>query len=354
MALREVQELTKRYRVVVAVPEGPLREDFARVAPVRRGSATMPLVRMSRGQAFKRVTRNLIEVARWIDLLKRGHASLLVVNSTVVVAPVVAARLCGVPVLVHARDILDTPSARRLMALHKRMASTIVAISSDIERSLGTPSSARIVRIPYGIEPASDLAPGDVPDRASGTGLRLAVVGTVEKRKGQDVALEAVGRLQAAGVPAELVLFGREQEPEFAAQLRARAEQLGLADRLNLMGSVTNVGAELATVDVVLGPSRAEPLGLALMEAMVLGKPVVASRVGGIPEFIEDGITGVLVTPGSAEELADAVARLVADPDSSKRMGAAARRFITQHFTLDRTMRSYADEVAALVDAVAP
>jgi glycosyltransferase involved in cell wall biosynthesis len=347
MALEETQALAQEFPVIAAVPQGPLRPDFARVCDVIDGPAIMPLVSGAPRTMSRRIVRNLADTLRWLVLLRDKHVDLVVTNSIAVVAPVIAGRILGIPVVVHARDVTHSRLAQRIVTLHKRFASTVIAISADVERSLGKGSHARVVCVPYGVDVSSYR---DVAEMIPHDRFTVAVVGTVERRKGQDVALEAVGILHAREVDIDLVLVGRKQEPEFAAALSARADELGIADNVRFKGSVSDVDSELSAVDVVVGPSRAEPLGLALMEAMALGRPVVASRVGGIPEFIIDGTTGLLVSAGSAQELADAIHELVIDPPKARELGSAARAHVMTHFTVERTLAGYRREVNALLN----
>jgi colanic acid/amylovoran biosynthesis glycosyltransferase len=111
------------------------------------------------------------------------------------------------------------------------------------------------------------------------------------------------------------------------------------------------VAAELAAADVLAAPSvptrggKREGIPVVLMEAMAAGLPVVASRLSGIPELVTDGISGLLVTPGDAAALADALARLAGDPDLRGRLGAAGRETVMREFDVDRNAAALADRI---------
>jgi glycosyltransferase involved in cell wall biosynthesis len=139
--------------------------------------------------------------------------------------------------------------------------------------------------------------------------------------------------------------------PERAA-LEALARDLGVGDRLALPGAVgqDEIGSWFASADIFCLPSLAEGLPVVLMEAMASGLPVVAPRLMGIPELVEDGVSGTLVTPGRVDELADALAGQLADPDRRRRMGAAGRERVLAEFEVSECAR----QVAELMRTVAP
>jgi glycosyltransferase involved in cell wall biosynthesis len=153
--------------------------------------------------------------------------------------------------------------------------------------------------------------------------------GHVIAEKGFDVAIEAVARL-----PADTVLLVAGSGPALAG-LEARAVRLALGKRVRFLGRQADVAPLMQAADVLACPSLwAEAAGLVNMEAQACGIPVVASRVGGIPEIIEDGRTGILHEPGDAEALAAALERLRADPELRARIGAAARSRACDHFSM--------------------
>ena len=144
--------------------------------------------------------------------------------------------------------------------------------------------------------------------------------------------------------------------------LRERIDAAGLADGVTLDGRLTRseIIDALATADLLVAPSvvaangKREGIPVVLMEAMSCGLPVVASRLSGIPELVEDGVNGFLVPPGDPEALADAIERLHADPGLRARLGAAARRRIEADFDLATNARIVLDRIAATAIGRAP
>jgi glycosyltransferase involved in cell wall biosynthesis len=116
-----------------------------------------------------------------------------------------------------------------------------------------------------------------------------------------------------------------------------------LGDAGELLGERDDVAEQLARADVFVLSSRSEGLPMAILEAMAAGLPVVATAVGGIPELVADGETGLLVPPGDADALAEALRRLVADPELRRRLGDAARTRVEERFSLAATRRAHVE-----------
>lgn len=153
----------------------------------------------------------------------------------------------------------------------------------------------------------------------------VAFAGRLEHRKGVDVLVEAMRSVWQRRPEVELVLIGGEDPPGAAAALRERAGAHGA--RVHALGARPRAEmlAGLAAADVVALPSRWENFSIVALEAMALGKPIVASSVGGFPEFLADGSSASLVRPEDPQALADAIERLLADPAAAQRLGDAAQ-----------------------------
>jgi len=150
----------------------------------------------------------------------------------------------------------------------------------------------------------------------------LAIVASLHERKGHAVLLDALALLANDGVRPLVLAAGTGPEGQGLRDLAAR---LGLASRIRWLGRVPDVRPVLAAADVVVMPSLAEGLGVAAIEAMAAGRPVVASAVGGLPELIRDGEQGSLVAPRDPEALAAALLRCVRDPALRERLGGAGQ-----------------------------
>ena len=181
------------------------------------------------------------------------------------------------------------------------------------------------------------------PDGASrASSPTILAVGRLDPRKGHGLLVEALGRLVAEGTDVRVVVVGEGPE---RGTLERLARDLGVSDRLVLPGAVgqDDIGSWFASADVFRMPSLAEGLPVVLMEAMASGLPVVAPRLMGIPELVEDGVSGTLVTPGRADELAAALTRQLADPKGRRRMGVAGRERVVAEFQIGECSRQVAE-----------
>ncbi|MGW3071300.1 glycosyltransferase [Kitasatospora sp. NPDC001132] len=239
-------------------------------------------------------------------------------------------------------------------------AAAVIATCRDEVRELllmGLPPD-RIRVAPCGVDPDRF---GPARHRPPAGPPRLLTVGRLVPRKGTDTAVAALTRLPgvhllvAGGPPADRL----PADPE-ARRLRALAVELGVADRLTLLGAVPRerMPRLLRDSDVVVCPARYEPFGIVPLEAMACGVPVVASAVGGHLDTVADRRTGRLVPPGSAEELAAAVAGLLAAPAVRAAYGAAGRRRVLANYTwravADRSEAVYLDVLATARPTVHP
>jgi glycosyltransferase involved in cell wall biosynthesis len=201
----------------------------------------------------------------------------------------------------------------------------------EVERLVGL-RRGRIETIHNGVH---DRDP--VPHHGVAGALQLGWIGRLDAAKGVDVLLEAVAKVPAA----HLLLVGEGDEER---ALRNQVERLGITDRVDFRPWSDDARAALTAVDVFVLPSRLESFPLTVLEAMIVGLPVIATDVGSVAEAVADGVTGRLIPPDDAELLAAALESLVDDPGRRKRMGAAGREIARQRFDV----RTMADRYEAL------
>jgi glycosyltransferase involved in cell wall biosynthesis len=222
----------------------------------------------------------------------------------------------------------------------------------DAHVAVGEASARRTEEV-AGLPPGSVRSiPNLVPDLGPvrpvpHDGVVLGAVGRLDPQKGFDVLLEALVALP--GVRLVLVGEGRSR-----SDLQARARVLGVAGRVTFAGWSEDVRSHLAGFDVVVLPSRSEGFPLTIVEAMLAGLPVVATRVGSVAEAVRDGETGLLVGKDDPRALAAALRRLVDDRGLRHRMGACAREVAARHFTVQRMARAYEDLYAELLARARP
>ncbi|OGS41905.1 MAG: hypothetical protein A3K67_03355 [Euryarchaeota archaeon RBG_16_62_10] len=186
----------------------------------------------------------------------------------------------------------------------------------------------------------SDFA--DLPPKRS-TRPTILFVGGLEPRKGLEFLIHALEPVASAVPEVRLVAIGKSgfRGTDEWGWFLTLAARLGVRERLEFHESVPQetLLQLYSDCDVLVMPSRTEGWGLALMEAMACGKPIVASRTGGIPELVRDGVDGLLVPPGDVKGIADAVTRLLSDPGLGKAMGARGMERVKE-FTWDGTART--------------
>lgn len=260
----------------------------------------------------------------------------------------------GAPALVYQAHGFDAAAEIRGGPRLGRRCARVVAVSEGVARLLREAGVARdrISVIHNAVDAEAVVrrarAPAaPLPPRRAGEVVLVhpAVLGP---RKQQHVAIEALAALPPGAV---LWLCGSTApggDPGYEAGLHALAARLGVAARVHFLGWRADLPAVLAAADVALLPSRAESFGLVLAEAMALGLPCAGAAVGGIPEVVEDGVTGVLAPPEPAA-FAAALAPLVASAELRRRMGEAGRRRVLARFGVDRQAAAVAELLAGLL-----
>ena len=177
-------------------------------------------------------------------------------------------------------------------------------------------------------------------------GPLIGIAGRLQRWKGMHVLVEALPEVLSRYPDAHCVVVGGEHapEPDYPAFLQGRIDALGLNEQVTLAGLQSNVPEWMQAMDVIVHASDHEPFGIVVIEAMALGKPVVAGNAAGPTEVITDGVHGLLTPYGDAPALAAAILRYLDDPESARQTGAAARQRAQEFST-----RLYAENcVAAL------
>ncbi|MGR8919554.1 MAG: glycosyltransferase family 4 protein, partial [Gammaproteobacteria bacterium] len=155
--------------------------------------------------------------------------------------------------------------------------------------------------------------------------------------------------LAAERLPESLVVLMAGEDGGIGAALAARAAQAGVDDRIRWLGAVADIGGCLAAADIAVSASHEEGFSNAVLEYLAAGLAIVATRAGGTAEAVVDGESGLLVTPGNAAELADALVRLAGDAGLRARLGSAARERAQTRFTEERCVARYRALYAGLL-----
>ncbi|MFZ1058678.1 MAG: glycosyltransferase family 4 protein [Candidatus Rokuibacteriota bacterium] len=265
-----------------------------------------------------------------------------------------AAHLAGVPVVIHTYHghvlhgyygPLKTRLLRCMERVLARMTDRIIAVSEQVKRDLvayGVANPEKITVMPLGFE----LKPLLESARYRG-GLRrelglsngaplVGIVGRVFPIKNHRLFLDAAARVAAEEKAARFVIVG---DGVLRQKMEEHASALGIADRVIFTGWRRDLPRIYADLDVLVVSSDNEGTPVSAIEAMASGCPVVATRVGGLPDLIEEGETGYLVPPGDALALAGAIQRLLRDREAACRMGQTAQARVGARFTAERLLK---------------
>lgn len=273
---------------------------------------------LSEGRSVMQSSLSVARLARSFDLVQ-SHS--LMAHLEVALAGTVARR----PVVLDLHDLVEEGLGRRVLRLAARLATVSLANSSATAQTVGGESSkVRVVHpgvdtdrfFPAAADPAIRAQLSACPEAPL-----VGILGRIDPNKGVQTLVEAMARPEANLSRAHLVVVGREHvgSADFAAELRRRGDEL-LGDRVRFIGPRDDVPDVLRALDIMVNASRHEPFGRTVLEAQACGVAVVATDAGGIPEFVENLRTGLLVPPLDAPALGAALERLIGDETLRRRL----------------------------------
>ena len=248
-----------------------------------------------------------------------------------------AGRLAGVPIVISSLRVTEAGSLPHFVdRMTAGMVDRYTAVSEAVRHEAITRTRIapeKIVTIYNGID-CPDLSAAAGVTRDTGI-FTVALFGRFHRQKGHDVLLHAMKLLAGQTPLVRAFLFG--EGPDEAA-LKKTVADLGIADRVRFMGVVDNPLDAMAGMDAIVLPSLWEGMPNAVLEAMAAGKPVVASRIAGMDELVQDGSTGLLYEPGNAAEFAAALLSLARDRQCAQAMGEAGRCLAKERFSIAATV----------------
>lgn len=336
-------------RLVIFLEHGPMVAEFERLG------AEVAVIEAGR---LREPHRYAAAIARIAVIARRWRADVLVgwmVKSQLYAGP--AALLAGVPVVWYQLGAPSQPGwlDRVATALPARGILAVSESGARAQAQIRPPRALRVVRpgIELGrFDPSRLPSPREVRARLGlpAEGPLIGIVGRLQHWKGIHVLIDAMPRIQAANPRAHCVVVGgaHDLEPGYPALIEQRIAALGLAGSVTLTGLQQNVAEWMQAMDVVVHASDREPFGIVILEAMALGKPLVAGAAGGPAEIVREGIDGLLAPFGDADALARAVLRYLDDQGFAGKVGAAAR-IRAAEFGVDRFADAFANALAELV-----
>jgi len=335
---------------VVLFADGPFRQALENAGVRVRVLASTWASRGVRRQnpSFSAANIASVVLLAWRTARAAREADLIYANSPKALLVARLARLVRRrPVLWFLHDLLDEThfsrrSIRLLVSTANRTAARILANSKATAAAfVSARGRSDLARVVYDGFDAATFT--DTPVDFGWEGLQVAgVFGRITPWKGHDVVLRALALIPSFAA----VFVGEEEDAAYVKGLRLLARELGVAERVRFLGFRNDVPQLMRAVDCIAHVSvDPEPFGRVVVEGMLAGRPVIATRAGGVPEIIEDGVSGILITPGSPEELAGALRRILSDPVATTRMAASGQARALALFSEARMLREIEQHV---------
>ena len=268
--------------------------------------------------------------------------------------------LARLPVIYHCHGLEGPEDVDSTYGAAIRACRAVIAVSQDVKRKLvmaGIPGD--LIHVVYNgvnvgeLEAASSRGSDDRADIATVPSPKCLVACNLQKGKGVHVAIEAVKVLRERGHLVHLLIAGdvpRGGDIQYRDRLHEMVQVSGLQNQVHFLGWRNDLPAVMGMCDVLLVPSVVESFGMVAAEAMALGKPVIASRIGGLPEVVQDGQVGYLFEPGDANELADRILQLISNTSLYERFSREARRWVDTQFAVQRQAREIAWIVGKVIN----
>lgn len=335
-ALHLMRRLRVEHDVALLAPPGPMLDDFLRLDIEYRPFPRLEKKVLSAVRQFRRALQHLMDTFQ---------PHVVHVHAAAELAPLVRTVNSKVPVVLttHGFAVANPSANYRLAALLCRLSRVerVIGVSRFEAQMMSRGGLQRAhLRVVHNGIPDLEDPPIDWRERL-GWPKEAPIVGAVgrlEQVKGFHLLIDALAQLPDRvgsewSLPPRLVIVGDGSE---RAALERRAADLGLADRIHFAGYRADAHRAPGGFDLMVIPSLQEALSLVCLEAMAAACPVIASNVGGLPELVVDGSTGLLVPPGDAAAIATALRRLLSNVSLACQMGEAGRRRFLDNFHVDR------------------
>lgn len=352
VALSIIAAIDRSYgEPLVACNPGPVADTYRR-AGCAVAEMELPLLTFTGGPtstvrllahfaAASRALRHLADTARPLAIHAHGLASALYAGS--------AAHRFGIPLVWHVHEMYERRARMvpfvRLAASRARVVVCVSRAAHERLVALGVDGARCRVVLNAPAAPWS-ATPRPGPHPFTGFSPPLLAIGALTPLKGHAVLIAALPEVLRAHRSAGVAIVGAPllpQDTNYRAELERTARALGIESRVRLMGFREDTADLLAQAALVVHPSLGEEsFGLVPLEAMAAGRAVVATRVGGLPEVVVDGVTGLLVAPGDPAALSCAIRALLDDPVTRERMGHEGARIAQERFGAERMLAEMA------------
>jgi starch synthase len=343
------------HRVTLLGPDGPFASEWRAAGLEFEAWADRPLQgtdpggqrqRASAAVVARSMTKavgelsSLVRVARQHDVL---HSNSLWAHPEVALA----GRLARRPTLLDLHDVVAPGLGKTILEGAIATADMTVPVSEAVAATI-RPSLRRRLRVIHRGVDLERFAPGDGPEQLRAelqvpeTALLVGIVGRLDAEKGVDKVIEAVDRVGRTKDVFLAVVGTASDDGSYQREVQALGDRL-LGARVRFLGKRDDVPEIMSQLDVLVNASDAEPLGGVILEGQASGVPVVAYATGGSPELIDHGVDGVLVSPSTADALADALDELYDDRAYRERLGKAARDRVESRSSWAACCRKFED-----------
>lgn len=309
------------------------------VAEMRALDVPVACIGTPRGLGLRTIIRLRRQIRDWNAHLIHAHLPMSGILARLVVTQ---------PVVYTEHNLvtsyrLPTRLANRLTYGRNR---AVTAVSAAVAAGVAGHPGPEVEIVSNGVAVTVDPAAAREVRRELGIGSDrplIVHVGNVRPGKGHDTLVDATAALLRRRPDVTVVSVGGEKYSGSLDMLRIRAREAGLEGALRFLGPRRDALAFIAAADVYVNPSEVEGLPVTILEAMALGRPVVATAVGGVPELVEDRENGMVVPPGSPDALAEVIHELLESPGMQAHLGRAAAATVTAEYGLEPMVRAFED-----------
>lgn len=331
----------------------PALDDNTSVGAGLKNSYFLPLPQAKRGTSPKYyaryISRNIEGVYQLASLIRREEITLLHANEIFDIYGALAARIAGVPCVWHVRaDLSSTPLVRKLLSITATLlADAIIVVSESVRENMFQRCGINTKKVTVIYDPGPD--PTMFHKGIDSTSIReefgldenafiVTLVAKLSKRKGHETLIRSAPKVLAEFPNTYFLIVGGELEGShhqaYAIRLKDLPRRLGIQDKVLFPGFRSDIPEIMTTSDIITHCSTyQDPFPGVVLQGMAVGKPVIASDLGGPEEQIKHGVSGMLVEPGNPTALAEAICCLLADEKRRRRLGEAAAARVNSMFT---------------------
>lgn len=352
------------YLPIVITPEKGLLIESLKEAKVEVKIVKGVMNLYSKSQSFlfkffsllKRVLLNLHLTYQTYHLIRESKADLIYLNSIASRYAGISAKLSGLPVIWHIHESYQSRSKRFFFSLFIRWIADKIIFNSKANRDLwGANKFLRKGILVYNgidLRKTGELRQKKIEIEIRNVQPLIGYIGQINPFKGVNVLIGAVDKIKPSIQDVTCLIIGKPSPNQegYYEGLKEQVMQKGLEQNIKFIGFQQNIFPLLDKIDVLVMPSLFETFGRVLVEGMALGKPIVATQVGGVPEIVIDYETGILVPPNDSQKLAEAILSLLENPLLRQRLGEAGQKRAKEFFTLESYCTKIENVIAKLLE----